>query len=213
MERGIISIMQGDKEIILFLIIGFVFIISVIGYFLYSYYTRRSARSYYWKSDGGKHAITDKIKQKFHEHEEYTRVYKTAIGCAVQCRNIVRKVINELASLNQQKAEHHEIRIIDLQILSDLKEAVFTLQSGIHIYLTKKNEYITDEISKELYQLDNHMSVLYKSINSLLNEQESKRNDVAFLTKISVEADNCYQEIVRTHERFINGFQEYFSHI
>ena len=198
-------------NIIVYLVIGFALVFSAIGYLLYTQYAKRTTKLYYWRQGNRNNRVIEQMKNEFREEEQIGNAYKAVIGFAVQGRNMVRKIWDEINSLLRQKGENISIRYIDVQLVANYKESVMSIINGIKLLNEEKKLPVSDSLYKKTVALQNKLSALLQRIDPLLKPLEKKRDELDFLRSLSEETEAIYNEIVKLHEILISDFQAFFS--
>jgi hypothetical protein len=193
------------------LVIGIALIVSAFGYIFFSLNTKKIKGSRFWNSANYTQHHLLKMREGFLLQEKQSRAYKTIITLSVQCRNLVNKTMNEFVAIHRQRAENHDIRTVDLQLLKSFLTDISKLKVNLINSYNKLDNPDTRQPASYLKQVNECLWQMENIIAPVLSASSEQLNDNSLLEKLAGDAEKVYNNTIQIHEQCVANFRKFFA--
>jgi hypothetical protein len=185
-------------------------IFSVFGYFILRRYDHKIISLYHRKRKKAEVQTIEEVRQEFLKHDEQIEVLKKAITITIGGRNLLRRVTEEIKSIDRLMFSSKSTKNIDFRILEELSPNMEQMSDYFEKLISEKEKYLTIEaigIIRNLKKVFGECSLIINDIFTCIPEKRTKD----FFSICSKNIELKYNNIVELHAALIRYFQDKFS--
>jgi hypothetical protein len=154
--------------------------------------------------------IFKKLRMEFFKQDKQIDAIKTSLKIAMDCRNLVKRITEEMKNIESLFDDQKVIRSFDLEILRELSSNLEYLPDKLDILISQKREYIYPEFFSMLLSLKEDLKACHDTIKKIL-ALDLVDLDKNFFLNCLQKIEINYLNIRDLHDSMISNFREIFS--
>jgi hypothetical protein len=154
--------------------------------------------------------IFKKLRMEFFKQDKQIDAIKTSLKIAMDCRNLLKRVTEEMKNIEPLYDDQKAIRNFDLEILRELYSSLEYLPNKLDNLISQKREFIYPEFFNMLLSLKENLKACHDTIKKIfaLDLVDIDKN---FFLNCLQKTEIYYLDIKDIHNNMISNFREKFS--